>query len=45
MTREERVELMLTDMDAYLELVPGEHWLQLLDGIAKAGPFEPEDES
>ena len=42
MTREERVELLLEDSDAYIDQVPEGHWLQLLDGIAKLGPVEPD---
>ena len=34
MTRQERVRLMLTDYDAYAEMVPEGHWLQILEGIA-----------
>ena len=42
MTREERAKLMIEDYDTYKQIVPEEHWLQLLDGIAKLGPYEPE---
>ena len=44
MTREERAKLMLTDIDAYMKLVPDEYWLQLLDGVAKAGPYDPDED-
>lgn len=42
MTKEERVALLLEDSDAYIEAVPGPHWLDILDGIARLGPYEPE---
>lgn len=42
MTREERAKLMIEDYDTYKQIVPELHWLQILDGIAKLGPYEPE---
>jgi hypothetical protein len=42
MTREERVAYMLRDSDGYIETVPGEHWLLILDGLAKLPPYKPE---
>lgn len=38
MTRQERVDLMLEDSDAYIDLVPEGHWLLVLDGMAKLPP-------
>jgi len=40
LTPEERVELMLKDTDAYMALLTDEHYFQLLDGIAKLGPYK-----
>lgn len=42
MSRAERVKLLLEDSDAYINMVPQGHWLDILDGIAKLGPYEPE---
>lgn len=42
MTKQERVELLLSDSDAYIDAVPEDHWLLLLDPIAKMGPVEPD---
>jgi hypothetical protein len=39
-TREERAELMLTDYEAYAELLTPEHWFLILDGISHSGPLE-----
>ncbi len=44
MTREERTKLMLTDLDAYMDLLSDEHYFQLFDGIAKLGEYQPEEE-
>lgn len=41
LTREERVELLLTDWETYRELVPGEYWLQLLSPLGKLAPVDP----
>lgn len=42
MTRQERVDLMLEDSDAYIDLVPEGHWLLILDGMAKLPPVTDE---
>ncbi len=44
MTREERTELMLTDLPAYMKLLSDEHYFQLFDGIAKLGEYQPEED-
>ncbi len=36
-TQEERVELMRTDIKAYLAIVTMDHLVGVLDGIAKSG--------
>lgn len=41
LSKAERIKLILTDSQAYIDLVPGERWLGVLDGIAKVGPYEP----
>lgn len=40
MTRKERVKLIIEDSQAYIDLVPSELFLGILDGIAKIGPIE-----
>jgi len=40
LTREERVELMRTDIKAYLALLEEDHLLMLLDGISKSGGLD-----
>ncbi len=43
-TREQRVELMKTDIKAYLDLHNMDHFHEMLDNIAQLGPYEPEEE-
>ncbi len=40
LTQMERVELMRTDITAYLELCTMDHLVGILDGIAKGGPIK-----
>ncbi len=44
LTQEQRVELMRTDIKAYLELCTMDHLVGILDGIAKGGPIKKEEE-
>ena len=39
-TQDERVELMRTDIKAYLEILMMDHLVGMLDAIAKSGPME-----
>jgi hypothetical protein len=43
MTRIERAKLMIEDYEAYAELVPKGHWLQLLEAIAKSEGITEEE--
>ena len=42
--KEERIELMRTDIKAYLALCTMDHLVGLLDGIAKSGGYEEDEE-
>ena len=42
-TQEQRVELMRTDITAYLKLCTMDHLVGILDGIAKGGPIKEEE--
>ena len=44
MTRMERAKLMVTDYEAYAEIVPKGYWLQLLDAIAHSEGISIDDE-
>ena len=44
MTRMKRAKLMVTDYEAYAEIVPEGYWLQLLDAIAHSEGISPDDE-
>jgi hypothetical protein len=35
---------MVTDWEKYKEIVPSENWLQVLDGLKKLPPYEPDEE-
>ena len=45
LTRDQRIELMRTDIKAYLALCTMDHMVGILDGIAKSGPMKEEDDN
>ena len=45
MTKKERASLIVSDSQAYMDIVPTGHWLLILDGIAKIGALSLTDES
>lgn len=42
MTRQERAQLIVNDSEAYMDIVPKDHWLLVLDGMAKLPPVTDE---
>ena len=44
MTRTERAKLIVTDYEAYAEIVPEGYWLQLLDAIAHSEGISSDEE-
>ncbi len=42
LTREERVHLMLTDLETYMAIVPPYKWVAILEPLAKMKPRKKE---